>query len=79
MHFKTTHWTLAFQAFLIISVLPGDRTAAKAAYVKTEEKTAGVGQKMDLAFSTLRWAGRRPYPLTKYTPLAGNKLSAQDS
>lgn len=32
----------------------GDRPAAKAAYTKTEEKTAGVGQKMDLAFSMLR-------------------------
>ena len=32
----------------------GDRTAAKDAYTITEQKTAGVGQKMDLAFSTLR-------------------------
>ena len=32
----------------------GDRTAAKDAYTTTEQKTAGVGQKMDLAFSMLR-------------------------
>ena len=34
----------------------GDREAAKAAYQVTESKTAGVGQKMDLAFSMLRCA-----------------------
>ncbi|CAK0751867.1 proteasome regulatory particle subunit [Coccomyxa viridis] len=32
----------------------GDQTAAKDAYTTTEQKTAGVGQKMDLAFSMLR-------------------------
>ncbi|KAK9906744.1 hypothetical protein WJX75_007249 [Coccomyxa subellipsoidea] len=32
----------------------GDREAAMAAYQQTEGKTAGVGQKMDLAFSMLR-------------------------
>eukprot|EP00891_Asterochloris_glomerata_P007406 jgi/Astpho2/7406/fgenesh1_pm.00114_%23_14_t len=32
----------------------GDREAAKAAFQLTEEKTAGVGPKMDLAFSLLR-------------------------
>ena len=32
----------------------GDREAAKAAFQVTEEKTAGVGPKMDLAFSLLR-------------------------
>ena len=34
--------------------IAGDRDAAKAAFKQTEGKTAGVGQKMDLAFSMLR-------------------------
>lgn len=33
---------------------PGDRAGATEAFATTEKKTAGVGQKMDLAFSVLR-------------------------
>lgn len=32
----------------------GDRAAAREAFAVAEAKTAGVGQKMDLAFSLLR-------------------------
>lgn len=37
----------------------GDRAAAVEAYAAAEAKTAGVGPKMDLAFSLIRWVGGR--------------------
>lgn len=35
----------------------GDKEAATAAFAATEAKTAGVGNKMDLVFSQIRWGG----------------------
>ena len=47
----------------------GDRTAAKDAYTTTEQKTAGVGQKMDLAFSMLRSVACFSQALQHYSPM----------
>lgn len=40
----------------LLSLLSGDRKAAEEAYKKAEAKTAGSGPKMDMVFSTLKYA-----------------------
>ena len=49
----------------------GDREAAKAVFQLTEDKTAGIGPKMDLAFSLLRYA-----PAARQVRLAGRRRLA---
>lgn len=40
----------------LLHLSTGDRKAAEEAYVKAEAKTAGSGPKMDMVFSTLKYA-----------------------
>lgn len=41
---------------VVCNTCTGDRKAAEEAYKKAEAKTAGSGPKMDMVFSTLKYA-----------------------
>ena len=47
---------LNLHAICLLHLLSGDRKAAEEAYKKAEAKTAGSGPKMDMVFSTLKYA-----------------------